>query len=220
MCICWCVREFAGQYFVGFAWSLPGFLRSAGEQACNRSFANLSKDPTMSRRAVRNGDPTTTGGFVTATTATMFHKDKHVALDGDEATCGNCKGSFKIVGSATRMTWHGRNVVLEGDHVLCPCGTNRVLAGSDCTIFYDVSDGAAGIGARSSSALTRSVTPVVHDEQFVIRDKRTKQPLSNVRYWIKDQSGNVLASGSSDASGCTLRVRTEGPQTLKLFVGD
>ncbi|MCA8454574.1 PAAR domain-containing protein [Burkholderia multivorans] len=183
-------------------------------------FANLSKDPTMSRRVVRNGDPTTTGGFVTATTATIFHKGKHVALNGDEATCGNCKGSFMIVGSATRVTWHGRNVVLEGDRVLCPCGMNTVLAGSDCTIFYDVSDGAAGIGTRSSSALMHSVTSVVHDEQFVIRDKRTKKPLSNVQYWIKDQFGNVLASGSSDARGCTLRVRTEGPQTLKLFVGD
>nr|WP_241020884.1 PAAR domain-containing protein [Burkholderia sp. Ac-20344] len=67
----------------------------------------------------------------------MFSEGKHVALSGDEATCGNCDGLFKIVGSAARMTWNGRSVVLEGDSVLCPCGMNMVLAGSDCTIFYD-----------------------------------------------------------------------------------
>ncbi|MBN3832356.1 hypothetical protein [Burkholderia sp. Ac-20344] len=61
---------------------------------------------------------------------------------------------------------------------------------------------------------------MIHDDQFVIRDKRTKQPLSNVQYWIKDRSGNVLASGVSDAQGCTLRVSTKAAQTLKLVIGD
>ncbi|RQZ62772.1 PAAR domain-containing protein [Burkholderia sp. Bp9004] len=174
----------------------------------------------MSRRAVRNGDPTTTGGFVIATTATMFSEGKHVAVSGDEATCGNCDGLFKIVGSAVHMTWNERNVVLDGDPVLCPCGMNMVLAGSDCTIFYDDPDRATGVSTRSSSAFTQTVAQMIHDDQFVIRDKRTKQPLSNVEYWIKDLTGNVLASGMSDAQGCTVRVSTKGAQTLKLVVGD
>ena len=57
----------------------------------------------MSRRAVRNGDPTTTGGVVIAVTSTMFNHGKQVALDGDKATRGNCEGAFPIVGGAHRM---------------------------------------------------------------------------------------------------------------------
>ncbi|UEP24300.1 PAAR domain-containing protein [Burkholderia ambifaria] len=178
----------------------------------------------MSRRAVRNGDPTTTGGVVLAVTSTMSHHGKRVAVDGDKATCGNCEGAFPIVGGAQHMIHHGRCVALEGDTVLCPCGKNRLIAGSDSTIFYgdDGSRNAANpFAARSASAPARYAPGSgIHDEQFVIRDVCTKQPLSNVRYWIKDRSGNVLASGVSDRHGCTVRVQTEGTQTLKLAIED
>ncbi|MET3553565.1 PAAR domain-containing protein [Burkholderia sp. 567] len=178
----------------------------------------------MSRRAVRNGDPTTTGGVVIAVTSTMSHHGKRVAVDGDKATCGNCEGAFPIVGGAQHMIHHGRCVALEGDTVLCPCGKNRLIAGSDSTIFYgdDGSRKAANPFAARSASAPAGYAPGsgIHDEQFVIRDVRTKQPLSNVRYWIKDRSGNVLASGVSDRHGCTVRVQTEDTQTLKLAIED
>ncbi|CAI8698504.1 PAAR domain-containing protein [Burkholderia pyrrocinia] len=178
----------------------------------------------MSRRAVRNGDPTTTGGVVIAVTSTMFNHGKQVAQDGDKATCGNCEGTFPIVGGAQRMIHHGRRVALEGDAVLCPCGQNRLIAGSDSTIFYGGDGGhnaANPFAARSTYAPTRHAPGSgIHDDQFVIRDVRTKQPLSNVRYWIKDRSGTVLASGVSDRHGCTARVQTEYAQTLKLVIED
>ncbi|WP_254609308.1 PAAR domain-containing protein [Burkholderia lata] len=161
------------------------------------------------------------GGFVTASTATAFDHGRRLALDGDEATCGNCEGQFKIVGSATRMTWHGRKFVLEGDSVLCPCGMNKVLSREGCRVFHEHhGHGVAGVDVPSSRESSQHVVPRGHDEQFVIRDKRTKHPLSNVHYWIKDLSGNVLAAGVSDAEGCTSRIRTEGAQTLKLVIGD
>ena len=178
----------------------------------------------MSRRAARNGDPTTTGGVVIAVTSTMFNHGKQVALDGDKATCGNCEGAFPIVDGAQRMIHHGRRVALEGDAVLCPCGRNRLIAGSDSTIFY--SDSGSGnaanrFAAGSAVAPTRHMAaPGIHDDQFVIRDVRTKQRLSNVRYWIKDRAGNVLATGVSDRHGCTARVQTEDAQILKLVIED
>ncbi|RQV17119.1 PAAR domain-containing protein [Burkholderia cenocepacia] len=178
----------------------------------------------MSRRAARNGDPTTTGGVVIAVTSTMFNHGKQVALDGDKATCGNCEGAFPIVGGAQRMIHHGRCVALEGDAVLCPCGRNRLIAGSDSTIFYgDSGSGNAAnrFAAGSAVAPTRHMAaPGIHDDQFVIRDVRTKQRLSNVRYWIKDRAGNVLATGVSDRHGCTARVQTEDAQILKLVIED
>ena len=51
---------------------------------------------TMRKAAVRHGDPTTTRGFVMAYSSTIHDDGKRVALSGDEATCGNCKGVFKI----------------------------------------------------------------------------------------------------------------------------
>lgn len=129
-----------------------------------------------------------------------------------------------IVGSARHMIYHGRYVALEGDAILCPCGRNRLVAGSGSTIFYDGDGGhnaAHPFAARSAAAPARHAPgPGVHDDQFVIRDVRTKQPLSDVRYWIKDRSGDVLASGVSDRHGCTVRVRTEGAQALKLVIED
>ncbi|WP_175873958.1 PAAR domain-containing protein [Burkholderia sp. BCC0397] len=176
----------------------------------------------MSRRAVRNGDPTTTGGVVIAVTSTMFNHGKQVAVDGDKATCGNCEGAFPIVGGAQRMIHHGRCVALEGDAVLCPCGRNRLIAGSDSTIFYggSGSGNAANPFAAGSAFAFASTRHSIHDDQFVIRDVRTKQRLSNVHYWIKDRSGNVLATGVSDRHGCTARVQTEDAQILTLVIED
>ncbi|WP_321873826.1 PAAR domain-containing protein [Burkholderia ubonensis] len=177
----------------------------------------------MSRRAIRNGDATTTGGIVIAGTASIFVNNKHIALDGDKATCGNCEGMFPIAGSAVSVVGSGRAVAVEGDAVLCPCGQNLLVASNDCTFFI----GGGGHGSappftgHSAFAPTRyAPTSDIHNDQFVIRDVRTKQPLSNVRYWIKDRSGNVLASGVSNRRGCTVRVRTERAQTLKLVIED
>ena len=178
----------------------------------------------MSRRAISNGDATTTGGIVIAGTASIFVNNKHIALDGDKATCGNCEGMFPIAGSATSVVGRGRAVAVEGDAVLCPCGQNLLVAGDDCTFFIG---GGGGHGSANPFTGYSGLSPTryapasdIHSDQFVIRDVRTKQPLSNVRYWITDRSGNVLASGVSDRRGCTVRVRTERAQTLKLAIED
>lgn len=177
----------------------------------------------MSRRAIRNGDATTTGGIVIAGTASIFVNNKHIALDGDKATCGNCEGMFPIAGSAVSVVGNGRAVAVEGDAVLCPCGQNLLIAGNDCTFFIGSGDhgSAPPFTGYSTFAPTRyAPASDIHNDQFVIRDVRTKQPLSNVRYWIKDRSGSVLASGMSDRHGCTARVRTERAQTLTLVIED
>ncbi|KUY65096.1 hypothetical protein WI25_26005 [Burkholderia cepacia] len=178
----------------------------------------------MSRRAIRNGDATTTGGIVIAGTASIFVDDKHIALDGDKATCGNCEGKFPIAGSAVSVVGNGRAVAVEGDAVLCPCGQNFLVASNDCMFFIGSSSGhrsAPPFTGYSAFAPTRyAPASDIYSDQFVIRDVRTKQPLSNVRYWIKDRFDNVLASGVSDRQGCTVRVRTERAQALTLVIED
>ncbi|MEA3126875.1 MAG: hypothetical protein QOD67_3894 [Caballeronia sp.] len=85
----------------------------------------------MRKALIVQGDPTTTRGLIIGGSAFgMSDNGRTFALYGDEATCGNCKGAFKIFGTATGRCYDGRAGVIEGDLVLCPCGRNRVLAGS------------------------------------------------------------------------------------------
>ncbi|WP_341844977.1 PAAR domain-containing protein [Caballeronia fortuita] len=53
----------------------------------------------MRKAAIRDGDPTTTGGLVIAFSSTISDDGRKVALSDDEATCGNCKGVHKIHGT-------------------------------------------------------------------------------------------------------------------------
>ncbi|WP_081051595.1 PAAR domain-containing protein [Burkholderia diffusa] len=175
----------------------------------------------MSRRAVRHGDPTTTGGVVIAVTSTMFNHGKQVAVDGDKATCGNCEGAFPIVGGAHRMIHHGRCVALDGDVVLCPCGKNRLVAGSDSTIFYGSGSGhtaAKPPATHSPYAPARHAHgSFTHDEQYVLRDIDSGRPLANVRYRISLSSGKVF-TGTTDATGHTQRVRSIHAESLKFEI--
>ncbi|MGA7815087.1 PAAR domain-containing protein [Caballeronia sp.] len=96
---------------------------------------------------VRHGDPTTTDGKVVAFSATIHDDGRKFALFGDQATCGNCKGLWNIVGTGEGTGENGRVVVINGDRVLCPCGKNRVIAGADAGMFVHID-----IGARRSAA--------------------------------------------------------------------
>ncbi|WNC92705.1 PAAR domain-containing protein [Paraburkholderia sp. FT54] len=97
----------------------------------------------MRKAAVRHGDPTTTHGFVMAFSSTIHDDGKKVALSGDEATCGNCKGVFKIFGTGQGMSEEGRDVVVDGDQVLCPCKKTRLIVGSSPGIFLETTQGSA-----------------------------------------------------------------------------
>ncbi|MFC0402921.1 PAAR domain-containing protein [Paraburkholderia rhizosphaerae] len=92
----------------------------------------------MRKAAIRNGDPTTTGGFVIAHSSTIHDNNEKIALSGDEATCGNCKGAHKIFGTGKGMSEGTRDVVIDGDRVLCPCGRNRVMVGINPGVWIDV----------------------------------------------------------------------------------
>lgn len=175
----------------------------------------------MNRRAVRDGDPTTTGGIVVVTSSAMTNHGKKVALDGDKATCGNCEGLFLIAGGAHRMTHCGRSIALDGDHVLCPCGKNRLIAGSDSTIFYGDSGGGNAVApARGNAAYTTSeryvCTSIVHDEQYVLRDNVSGQLLANVSYRIVTDTGQAIA-GTTDGTGRTRRFVTNKAASLKIY---
>ncbi|MGF6568309.1 putative Zn-binding protein involved in type VI secretion [Paraburkholderia sp. GAS333] len=179
----------------------------------------------MRKAAVRHGDPTTTRGFVMAYSSTIHDDGKKVALSSDEATCGNCKGTFKIFGTGKGMSEQGRDVVVEGDLVLCPCKKNRVIAGSNPGIFLNTG-GDAGTDAgesNSAQAVATKACPYASlppDElKFVRRifvwDATTGNPTAN-RAFVAEIDGKML-SGKTDGQGYAT-IKTEGEQPVNIHI--
>lgn len=167
----------------------------------------------MRKAAVRNGDPTTTRGFVIAHSSTIFDDGRQVALSGDEATCGNCKGVFKIFGTGDSMTEKTRSVVVEGDRVLCPCGKNKVFVGSNPGIFLEVDSGNSAQSSGAASFASSSALASVFDQQVILRSRSTGKPLAGVRYRARSASGRIF-EGMTDTSGRTERIKTNAAESL------
>lgn len=125
----------------------------------------------MRKPAVRHGNPTKTRGFVMAYSSTMHDDGKRIALSGDEATCRNCKGTFKIFGTGKGMSEKGQAVVVEGDLVLCPCKKNRVIVGSNPGIFINADSGdGKTISAKTVAASAHlPASPSVDESRFARR---------------------------------------------------
>jgi uncharacterized Zn-binding protein involved in type VI secretion len=145
-----------------------------------------AKEGNVYKAAVRHGDPTTTRGVVFAFSSTIDDDGKKVALSGDEATCGNCEGMFKIFGTGKGMSENGRDVVVEGDLVLCPCRKNRVIVGSNPGIFLEADRGAGtAIGVQAVAASTSpsaSPSPDELEHYFEIVDAMTNTPIEGMTY--------------------------------------
>ncbi|MFM0504280.1 PAAR domain-containing protein [Paraburkholderia caffeinilytica] len=175
----------------------------------------------MRKAAVRHGDPTTTRGFVMAYSSTIHDDGKKVALSGDEATCGNCKGTFKIFGTGKGISEKGREVVVDGDLVLCPCKKNRVIVGSNPGIFLNT-DGGAGTAISTQTVVTSARTSALlspDEPQFARRifvwDTTTGNPMPN-RAFVAEVGGEMLP-GKTDGQGYAT-IRTDGEQPVNIHI--
>ncbi|WP_211193353.1 PAAR domain-containing protein [Paraburkholderia sp. UYCP14C] len=157
----------------------------------------------------RDNDSTTTGGMVIAVSATMRDNGKRLALEGEHATCGNCKGSWPMHGTGDGMKNRGKRVVVDDDRVLCPCGKNRVIAGADARCFINKSTGVA-----ADSSPRQAAQDGLYNEQFTLLDE-ARRPLADVRYRIV-VDGERAITGITNGSGQTERVATRGPSILRL----
>jgi len=164
----------------------------------------------MVKTAVRHGDPTSTGGVVMAFFSTMYDDGKRVALTGDDVTCGNCEGIFKVYGTGQGMSESGRAVVLDGDLASCPCGKNRVITGDNPGIYLESSGNYAGEKrqiAQASETVGYFSQPGVWDEQ--VRASRRGVVLEGIPYFIQTSSGETIG-GRTDAEGLLPRVTGDG----------
>ena len=162
---------------------------------------------------VRHGDETTTRGKVIALTATIHDDGRKIALHGDQATCGNCKGLWNIISTGEGAGENGRAAVVNGDHVLCPCGKNRVFAGVDAGMFIHTDAGARSANAPGTA---QPAPRKRYDEQFVLTNHAGK-PLAGVRYRVR-VGPNVIVTGTTDSGGRTQRIVTDDAKRICLDV--
>jgi uncharacterized Zn-binding protein involved in type VI secretion len=173
----------------------------------------------MRKAAIRHGDPTTTRGVVIAYSSHMNDKGRKIALSGDEATCGNCKGAYKIYGTGTKMTEKSRSVVLEGDIVLCPCNKNRVIAGSDPGVFVHMEEDSAGADPvqRNDSSASDPTASEQRDytKWFLVRDRETGKPLAGRDFVAR--VGGVKQTGKTDSLGYA-KISADREQAIDLHI--
>ncbi|MBN3777458.1 PAAR domain-containing protein [Burkholderia sp. Ac-20345] len=172
----------------------------------------------MFEQLVAKGSRTTTGGYVASGSSAHYdERGNTMARDGDQASCGNCKGLFSIRGSANAWLDDGKAMVKDWDWVLCPCRQNRVRASPASPYYYSTGGGGQATTGTAKQSIVESAPIAVHDEQYVLRDAHSRQPLANVQYRIRTASGQVLV-GITDATGHTQRVTTTDAESLHLEI--
>ncbi|QBR02109.1 PAAR domain-containing protein [Paraburkholderia pallida] len=171
----------------------------------------------MRRYLLGLGDKSTVGGVVIEGVERRTHQGQPLTFINAKVLCPVCN-SVGVIGwkgphrSATMM---GKQQALEGDICLCQCDPPPVMLASQDTAWHEFAshemDGAAHGSAKAPQT---GAIPSVYDEQFTLKDD-TGSPLSNVRYRIVTDSGEVF-HGTTNAAGQTQRVSTQGSSALKL----
>ncbi|NMM00442.1 PAAR domain-containing protein [Paraburkholderia sp. RP-4-7] len=145
----------------------------------------------MRKAAVRDGDPTTTGGIVIGSSTRITDHGKKIALDGDVATCGNCKGTHRIFGTGKGISDKGRNVVVDGDSVLCSCGKNRVIVGNNPGYFINSDYGSAATSSASTvSPTNESIDLQAYDRYFQLLDQNGN-PIAGALVQVQNPAGET-----------------------------
>jgi hypothetical protein len=171
----------------------------------------------MYKRAARHLDYTSTGGRIYANTAcATFDEEKLVAFGGSVATCGTCEGTYPVIASYDGWTDNGEKMVLDLDHIACPCRKNYVLAGADSAYLIETapskpfSDGAR-IYARPEEVKAQ------FDECYILRHARTGKPIANVAYRLVSATGETM-QGVTDSAGRTQRIKAGSAQKIRVEI--
>jgi hypothetical protein len=167
----------------------------------------------MQENLVAEGDLTSTGGRVMRATSAQYDEDRPLALDGDFATCGNCKGEWRILGSVSDWTEDGKSMVKNLDRVNCPCGKNRVYARPKAGYWVSDESSLAAGRAIASYAVDRTA----YDQSFLLRDQKSGRPLAGVPYRIVTADG-ASTEHRTDSSGRTVRISGAQADSLTLHI--
>lgn len=141
---------------------------------------------------------------------------------GQKAWCSVCKSAGIIIpapNSPHRLRGYDTRLhseeALGGDLVVCKCAKHpRIVSVYACSVIYvDDSSHCPSTIANLSSSLTPPAHLPVYDEQFTLREHRTGDPLPDIPYRLRTNSGHLVA-GITDKNGKTQRITTKSKEKV------
>ncbi|MDU1062901.1 MAG: PAAR domain-containing protein [Leclercia adecarboxylata] len=170
----------------------------------------------MARALACLGDKTSYGVIISAT-ASWFEGDKAIARTGDEASCSNCKGYFKILASAQDWAEGGKAYAATGDRVLCRCRDHYVYGSA--TQFTST-----GTGSLTSRNTSQSSVPTQQKQDPCARNcirfqcaGDDGQLMAGCRYTIMFPDG-CSEAGVTDEHGVTGWHYAESAKDISLHI--
>lgn len=167
----------------------------------------------MQENLVAEGDLTSTAGRVVRATSTQYDEGRPLALDGDFATCGNCKGEWRILGSVSDWTEDGKSMVKNLDRVNCPCGKNYVYARPKAGYWVSDESSLTAGGSMARCLVDRTA----YDQSFLLCDQKSGKPLAGVLYRIVTVDG-ASTEHRTDSSGRTVGISGAQANSLTLHI--
>ena len=167
----------------------------------------------VTRYYIRKGDRTTADGVVLDGSSSNTAYGIGLSYEGDRVQCPACKSTGQIVCDGPRWSCKsdGRERALSDDLCLCRCSPPPRLIASQTSLSLHMEGSSAATTASSFGA------KLPHDEQFLLRDHSTGEPLANVQYEVRTASGNIIR-GTTDSSGRTQRIATDSAEQLMLHI--
>ncbi|MHA3015796.1 PAAR domain-containing protein [Cupriavidus necator H16] len=160
------------------------------------------------RYALKNGDPTSTGGQLMAHTNHMIHHGVSVGVEGDIATCPACKSSGSVVNDCyPAFDLFGKQILVSGARVNCQCADKPFVFPTQNDFTIEVSRSGYDQTQTSSNAIHGGASEdrasvLAYDERFVIRDASSQEPVPSIAYAIRRGNGEI-EHGTTDADGHT-----------------
>lgn len=160
------------------------------------------------------GCPTTGGGQVISGDSSFLIEGIAIACVGHKATCLKHKTVSTIMTGDPYMIIKGKSAARANDSLSCGC---KLLPKQ----FLVVGDNALSVGTQvnssNASAINSFVKTDFFDEEIILATKEG-EILTNVPFFITDESGNTYKGVTDDQGSCG-RVKTQNKQTLDVLLG-
>lgn len=166
----------------------------------------------MRRYFLKYGDLAMSGAVVLEGFSDAHHHGVALTYVGAAMSCPACRSAGYIVAQGPRRPglWMGKVLALSGDLCVCKCAEpSEIMQSQTDSLEYFTSDELASMGYGPHGA----ILPSHYDEQFTLRDARTRQPMANVRFRVTNSSGETT-EGTTDSAGKTHRIATKDAQHI------
>jgi uncharacterized protein (DUF2345 family) len=144
-----------------------------------------------------------------------------VSLQAQSSTAAlAARRELRIASTTASITMQAQTHILltaQGAYIRLQGGNIEVHAPGNVS-FKGASKRLLGAAHTDASGTVIPSAQPIYDEQFVLKDKDSSEPLPFTPYLIELEDGQVF-EGLTDAEGATARIYTSQPKKLKVFHG-